>query len=250
MNTTTRADYEEKGLHSLLPRKVVRVSETIVVKSGGNIPTHEGPTLRFIKQNTTIPVPDVHDIRWKDGKVTELVMDYMPETPLDQVWGSLNHDQKTSIADQLYSYLAQRRELKGTAIGCSERGKALFGRDSMLEGGPFQSEMEFNEFILSNTLRIPDLLLHYAKYALFEGHNIIFTHGDIAPSNILVDGDQVTAILDWEYAGWYPEHWEYSNALKVINPVPGWSDYLAIILPPQYEKEYIGMFFLSRLLRH
>jgi hypothetical protein len=33
--------------------------------------------------------------------------------------------------------------------------------------------------------------------------------------NILVDENndyQVTAILDWEFAGWYPEWWEYFRA--------------------------------------
>lgn len=59
-----------------------------------------------------------------------------------------------------------------------------------------------------------------------------------------------TAILDWEYAGWYPEHWEYVQALRQLKPMPDWPEYLARILPPRFEKEYIGMSILARLMRH
>jgi hypothetical protein len=32
----------------------------------------------------------------------------------------------------------------------------------------------------------PDLLRHYAKFALIDDHEIVFTHSDLAPRNILV----------------------------------------------------------------
>lgn len=35
----------------------------------------------------------------------------------------------------------------------------------------------------------------------------VSTHADIAPRNILVDEqNNVTGVIDWEYAGWYPEY--------------------------------------------
>lgn len=37
----------------------------------------------------------------------------------------------------------------------------------------------------------------------------VFTHGDIIPQNIMVDENyQVSGIVDWEAAGWYPDYWE------------------------------------------
>lgn len=43
----------------------------------------------------------------------------------------------------------------------------------------------------------------------------VFTHGDIAPRNIMVDQThRITGILDWERAGWYPDYWEYINIWK------------------------------------
>ena len=38
-----------------------------------------------------------------------------------------------------------------------------------------------------------------------------FTHSDITPRNILVKDGKITAIVDWEMAGWYPEYWEYTR---------------------------------------
>jgi aminoglycoside phosphotransferase (APT) family kinase protein len=35
----------------------------------------------------------------------------------------------------------------------------------------------------------------------------VFTHADIAPRNVMVDEQKnITGILDWESAGWYPEY--------------------------------------------
>jgi hypothetical protein len=38
----------------------------------------------------------------------------------------------------------------------------------------------------------------------------VLTHCDLVPRNILVDGDRITGIIDWEFSGWYPEYWEYA----------------------------------------
>lgn len=180
-----------------------------------------------------------------------MVMDYIPGKRLDEAWDTLDSHQKLSIANELYSYMNQLRELKGDYIGAIDRGPAIIGQIASIEGGPFDSEKQFNEFILGDIVKsAPDLLRHYAKYALTYNHDIVFTHSDLSPRNILVDGDRVTAIIDWEYAGWYPEHWEYIQALRQLKPMPDWPDYLERILPPRFEREYIGMSFLSRIMRH
>jgi hypothetical protein len=41
--------------------------------------------------------------------------------------------------------------------------------------------------------------------------------------NILVEGETITAILDWEFAGWYPQYWEYTSAM---GPAMACGDYL------------------------
>lgn len=241
---------EGTTLHSLGGRTIIRYENDLVVKSG-DLRDHEAQTLRFIAAKTTIPVPKVHDILYEDGKVVAIVMDYVPGKRLDEAWETLDSHQKLSIANELHSYMNQLRELKGSYIGAIDRGQAIIGHIASIEGGPFDSEQQFNEFILGDIVKsAPDLLRHYAKYALMDNHEIVFTHSDFSPRNILVDGGRVTAILDWEYAGWYPEHWEYIQALRQLKPMPDWPDYLPLILPPRFEREYIGMSFLARLMRH
>lgn len=133
----------------------------------------------------------------------------------------------------------------------STRGQAIIGQISSIEGGPFDSERQFNGFILGDIVKsAPDILRHYARHVLIDDHDIVFTHSDFSPRNIIVDGGRVTAIIYWEYAGWYPEYWEHIQALQQLKPMPDWPDYLSRILPPHFEREYIGMSFLSRLMRH
>ncbi|KAJ8122901.1 hypothetical protein ONZ43_g1018 [Nemania bipapillata] len=55
-----------------------------------------------------------------------------------------------------------------------------------------------------------------------RGREIVFTHADLNPRNILVDevmqddgstGWSVTGIVDWEFSGYYPEYWDYTKAM-------------------------------------
>lgn len=45
-------------------------------------------------------------------------------------------------------------------------------------------------------------------------HRIVFTHGDLAHHNILVEDGHVTGFIDWEAAGWYPNYWEFTTAWR------------------------------------
>lgn len=54
----------------------------------------------------------------------------------------------------------------------------------------------------------------------------VFTHGDLNPFNIIVRDDRVVGIIDWEFAGWYPNYWEYTSAWcgNVVRPT--WQEML------------------------
>lgn len=250
METHQDQDPKEVIIHDEFDRKLVLIDNNRVVKSG-HVRPQEPEALRFVSENTTIPVPKVHEVRWKDGRIESFVMDYMPGRRLDHVWDTLNSDQKLVIADELHAYYEQLRALKGDYIGAVNNGKAIIGQRVKLECGPFKSEKEFNEFILNDIVSVaPDLLRHYAKAALWEGHEIVFAHCDFEPRNILVEDGHVTAILDWEYAGWYPEYWEYALVYSYSRQMPDWPEYLPRILPLKYEKEFIGMTWLCRFLSH
>lgn len=66
---------------------------------------------------------------------------------------------------------------------------------------------------------------------------VVFTHGDVA------------ARLDWEYAGWMPEYWEYMFALREMDNVD-WQK-LGCEVPglfgTRYDLEYILMGYIMRI---
>lgn len=201
---------EGEGLHAWYTRKVVRISEDLVVKKrtsdGPTFEPHEISNLRSVAANTTIPVPKVHDVHWEDGKVAGMVMDYMPGKPLNKVWKTLTSDEKQSITDDLRGYVSQLRNLKGSPyIGAIDGGVVNIGNWDADKGGPCNSEQIFNEWILSDLVEdFPAVLRHFAECSLFDNHEIVFTHGDLHRRNILVENGRITAILDWEHAGLFP----------------------------------------------
>jgi thiamine kinase-like enzyme len=80
---------------------------------------------------------------------------------------------------------------------------------------------------------------------LADDVDICFTHGDLNLRNIMIDGApgavKISAIIDWEQAGWYPAYWEYCKSLIAV-PYDhewrdsGWSDTVMY----RYEDEWIA----------
>jgi thiamine kinase-like enzyme len=90
----------------------------------------------------------------------------------------------------------------------------------------------------------------------------VFTHGDLHISNILVrprpsptptanaDDDELTpgssttgwkivALLDWECAGWYPEHWEYVKILSSVKWRSDWAARAQHLLGRHFDEEFL-----------
>ena len=93
--------------------------------------------------------------------------------------------------------------------------------------GPYPDETAFNCGItkaLRNSQQgaYVDLICGMATNALHD-HEIVLTHGDFSPRNILIQGSKVVAVLDWEMCGYYPEHWEYAKALYRPAWESGWT---------------------------
>jgi aminoglycoside phosphotransferase len=69
-----------------------------------------------------------------------------------------------------------------------------------------------------------------------ESHSkrhLVFTHGDITMHNIMVQGDIVTGLIDWESAGWFLAHWECIKAnFCLAKHECNWQVRLPEIIPP------------------
>jgi hypothetical protein len=60
----------------------------------------------------------------------------------------------------------------------------------------------------------------------------VFSHGDLSSLNILVKGEAITGIIDWETAGWWPSYWEYTSAQQVNPRNSFWDDCIDKFLDP------------------
>ena len=189
-------------------------------KFGSRVRLTEAISSEFVAKHTTIPVPRVLDVFNYDGSVY-IIQEFINAPMLLTVWRSLGPDDRKKCMIQLKGYLEQLRSLvppePGKVQSVNGEGFTDFrlGHDNW---GPFESHDEMHEFFLHDHIRSrPDRFRHaQAPLAVIKGRKwrTVFAHGDIGPHNILWDTKkaEIAAIIDWEYAGWFPEYWEYTRA--------------------------------------
>ena len=106
--------------------------------------------------------------------------------------------------------------------------------------GPFPNESAFNDHLVSVAEPYMDeTTLPSIRALMRDDHRIVFTHGDLAPRNILVQGGKVVAIVDWEESGWYPEHWELVKAMWCTLKDPAWLGAVRDIIGIEHEKDWL-----------
>ncbi|KAK3045742.1 hypothetical protein LTR09_012720 [Extremus antarcticus] len=225
--------------------RIARV-ERGVCKAGSRVRIEESRALKFAL-SLQLPVPAVHEVN-ASGQQTEILMDFVDGECLEEAWLSMNSEQKRSVAKQIGHIVTTMRQ-----AASDQRRIGAFGgpaRDcrqiSDYSGGPFTNEAEFNTFVLDLLRRTPSLIRSTLAQALNVDSQIVLTHGDLTPRNIIVKGDHVQALLDWEYAGWYPEYWEYIKFFDRPTDCKDWKEYAEIIFGTQYPKQLLTFQALAR----
>ncbi|OAA53595.1 Protein kinase-like domain protein [Niveomyces insectorum RCEF 264] len=204
----------------------IPISRHLIVKSSPFVHLTEGATLRFIAAHTSIPVPRVH-CSFVYRNQAYIVMDRLHGVSLAEAYAKLSGDDRKKVFAQLRSICDELRKLPcppGAGVQSCVGGSL---RDSRIPRckprfGPFDTTRDFHLW-LRDGLRPEehpdrendddwvDIKKMVAKQ---DGPwpASVFTHGDLNPFNIMVDGNQVVGIVDWEFAGWYPYYWEYTAA--------------------------------------
>lgn len=222
---------------------LVRLGENVLVKYGPNVRPVEADTLHFILENASFPVPHVHGVYTTDDGVTFIVMQFICGDSLLDIWDTLASDQKKNISDQLHAILKDLRRFSANYIGALGKRPC---RDILFEEcddqGPFATEQAMNEAIIQSRKcgwMPPESYVKSTLRSLPNDHEVIFCHGDFVPENIIIDRGQliVKAIVGWSCAGFFPEYWEFVNALTIQDWESDWVVYAQKILDP-YHKEY------------
>ncbi|KAI0906970.1 kinase-like domain-containing protein [Ustulina deusta] len=172
------------------------------------------------------------------------IEEYIDCPPLSSTWMSLTPSQKDSVAQRLATILVDLAEVRfdligglnptdlssaPTVEGCKLfKGRGKFHRNECYPIGPYKSTKEYilscydrEIYYYSHATKDIDVdlfedvtvqefaeTLRQKRAALAEANIVdepfVLVHGDFHGRNILAQGDQITAILDWEFAGSYP----------------------------------------------
>ncbi|KAI1423781.1 kinase-like protein [Xylaria sp. FL1777] len=229
-------------IHDLRNRRVVRNGDKVTkIVALYGVKEAEAEVMRFVREHTTIPVPRVYATTPKT-----ITMDYIEGISLDKAWNDLSDVDRIEITNQLRGYLDQLRAIKGSYIGGFGRRPAIDERRFSDEGGPFESEAEWNDFMLEGS-PFPEMLVSVARGQLRNDHEIVLTHGDLHPCNIIVRDGRIAAIIDWELAGFYPEYHAMVKPLRNAQWYIGYYPALPDIFLRRYDAEYVVDQFISRI---
>lgn len=164
---------------------------------------------------------------------------------LEYAWQSLDEAQQNSIIKALQAYISQLRALPtphGRRI-CALNGEAV--KDSRITSyrpvGPFTDEAQFNDYLVEAAeIFMDETTIPRIRARMREDHKIMFTHGDLAPRNIIVKNGKVAALIDWEQSGWYPEHWELVKMMW--NPMSkkdmSWNDRVVAMFSEEDQRDW------------
>jgi hypothetical protein len=154
-----------------------------------------------------------------------ILMTRVPGKDLGEIYEQLNDEERETIFTELQCMLSIMRNWRNPWGGdriCSIVGTTL--RSVRVPNhciGPCESESDFNNCLLSvaSEHSFPSRELYEEKLACAMRmqsmrHDIVFTHGDLKHHKIMAHNGHVSGFIDWESAGWYPDYWEFTTAMR------------------------------------
>ena len=235
---------------------VLLISRSLCIKHGPLVSLAEASSMRFISQSSSMPVPRIIGAFETRGH-TYIVMERINGDQLGVGWMKRSPESQADILAQLKRMIQEMRKIP-PAPSCGVTnvdGGSLF--DCRLPGaslrfGPINSIQDFHRHLRGgvhfNAGNNPDVnqLVHLHR----QDWPLVFTHGDLSSLNILVRGDKVEGIVDWETAGWFPAYWEYTTAYQVNPQNYFWRESIDLFLDPfpselimeEMRRKYFGDF--------
>ncbi|KAM5360887.1 hypothetical protein ACJZ2D_013454 [Fusarium nematophilum] len=230
--------------------RVTQLEPEVVLKNGSKVRPSEAEAMRLVReQRPSVPVPDLYH-SWfglsRSVQIGQLYMKLVPGTSLDSVWGSFPDSTKERICRAIWGFVAEIRTIPRPAhveasyccaadgspsrdplLGCGDDPATLLPDDAAVR------ERIFARYVLNNGLSYADGETLPDRFP--RSSESVFTHGDIAPRNVMVDENgQILALLDWENAGWYPDYWEYANIMRPFTD-HDWTDWMERTAPRAWD---------------
>lgn len=211
--------------------------------------TNEFEALDLVRKHISIQAPDPIDLvllskgNTRQDTCGYILMTQLPGDPISRHIDMFSDHGISQLSLQLVEFVEQLRTL-GERLS-SETPRRL--EISNITGGPIRNPRIQNgkpvgpfdnESAFSQLLSDPD------SYAQCR-HRIMLSHADLNSSNILVqefNGTwQMSGIVGWGAAGYFPEYWEMSQAVLAMRSLGGGMERMAKALHSEYE-EQMGLF--------
>ena len=143
---------------------------------------NEAACLRFLRENTEIPVPDVLEA-YEDNEAFILVTRLLPGVMM----ADLSPEQQSIVMIEVDGYVKQLQTVRSTRIG-----------------GPTG--------IMCPPRRATSKIPGDEKWPIgtCTEENLVFCHCDLSQTNIIVDPEtlKIEGIIDWEYGGFWPDYFD------------------------------------------
>jgi hypothetical protein len=166
---------------------------------------NEAKTLQFIASNTAIPVPKVIGLYEDKHGLLHLEMERARGIPLDEI-DALQASAAVKKVDEClkHSILPELHRLRSCTIGSVDEDLPL---------------------VPPSAVTTRDKRHHWGR-ASRPNPDYRLCHLDLGRQNIFVDPDsfQITDIIDWEYAGFFPVEFERQLWLHHWNQPQNWNE--------------------------
>ncbi|KZT60886.1 kinase-like protein [Calocera cornea HHB12733] len=211
----------------------------------------------LLQHHPEVPSPKLYDYVVQTGELWDtpyFVMSEIPGQTLMEVASSMTSAELEQVGLDLRCCLAALRTIPNPhpfAV-CNASGGPMtapyFTRHYPEE--PFKTVDDFYAWIRKNMTGDRDwpIVETWLAAAIAKSEDPpVFSHGDVADHNIMVDKGRLSGLVDWAEAGWFPAYWEYATAMNRIDEqTEQFKTVINIALPDHYEDERQGLIHAYR----
>lgn len=210
-------------IHDYGGLRIVRISKTLVLKGGIGVASSESQNMVFAREVFHLAVPRLHRIFQADipntgfpglSKGYFFVMDYIAGPTVEACWGSLDSSQQQSVAAQVAKAIEmlQSKPLQLPPGPVGPRNDEKFEGPWFTDygAGPFRTLKDLENWFnhkIDVCLKFNQISKEAARLR-FKFPEMVFTHQDIAPRNLILDDKGKVWVIDWGVAGVYPPGFE------------------------------------------
>lgn len=206
-------------LNSLGGAKIVRLSRSLVLKSGTSVLASEGETMRYVMAACPeVRLPKVYRYFNVDnpssyfGVEGYIVMDYVEGRYLDSCWDQLSQEARKDVVTQVAGMVNQLQSICSDSTGVLHGGISQGTWFGDYGAGPFPTKVVFEKW-MNWKLAISKLCKRAAADVPDISYNrFVLTHGDLSPRNLILDADNQVWLIDWGCAGFCPPIFEAASA--------------------------------------